>query len=419
MGVGAGRHQSRSYNFGRFCRHKLKFFVEKTMKIALVYDRVNKIGGAERILVALHEIWPDAPLYTAVYNPQTAPWARDFKVIPSFLQKFPWAKTKHEFYPYLMPLAFESFSARGGPASGWNFDEYDMVISVTSEAAKGIITKPKTLHLCYCLTPTRYLWSHHDLYFKDGLFKFFTTPLVSYLRFWDKIASQRPDFYLAISENVRQRIKKYYGRDAKVAYPPVSLGFRVQGLGSRENAKKANAKPYTLVPRPYFLIVSRLVPYKRIDIAVEAFNKLGWTLKIVGIGSEMEKLKKMARPNIEFLGELTEEELLGYYQNCQALIFPGEEDLGLVPIEVQACGKPVIAYKGGGALETVVKGVTGEFFYPQEAGALTKVLKTLQTDKYRPEDCWENAKRFNQEGFKKEFQEIVEDTWQKYQKNQI
>lgn len=362
------------------------------MKLALVYDRVNKIGGAERILVALHEIWPEAPLYTAAYNPETAPWARDFKVIPSFLQKFPGAKTNHELYPWLTPLAFESF----------DFDAYDVVISVTTEAAKGIITKPKTLHICYCLTPTRYLWSHYDLYFKNPTFRWFTKPLVAYLRFWDKIAAQRPDICVALSENVRGRIKKYYGRDSVVIYPPVGSGF--------------NPKPYTLVPRPFFLIVSRLVPYKRIDIAIEAFNKLGWSLKIVGVGSEMGKLKRMANSNIEFLQELTEEELLVYYQNCQALIFPGEEDLGLTPIEVQAAGKPVIAYKGGGVLETVIEGITGEFFYPQTVGALVKVLRQFDSSVYQTRNCQANAEKFKKEKFLKEFKKFVEGTWEKYQK---
>jgi len=171
------------------------------MKIALVYDRVSKIGGAERVLEVLHEIWPKAPLYTAVYNPKTAPWAKKFKVVPSFLNCFPFAKTKHEAYPWLTPLVFESF----------DLTNFDIVISVTSAEAKGIITRPETLHICYCLTPTRYLWSGYKDYFRNKTFRFLTKPIVGYLRYWDKIAAQRPDIYLAISKNVATRIKKYYG----------------------------------------------------------------------------------------------------------------------------------------------------------------------------------------------------------------
>ncbi|MBI4999283.1 glycosyltransferase [Candidatus Gottesmanbacteria bacterium] len=363
------------------------------MKVALVYDRVNKIGGAERVLLALHEIYPDAPLYTAVYNPKGAPWAKVFpKVIPSFLEKFPFAKSHHEIYPWLMPLAFESF----------NFDEYDLVISVTSEAAKGIITKPKTYHLCYCLTPTRYLWQSYWEYFKNPFWRVITKPLVVRLRLWDQIASSRPDTYIAISQNVAQRIKKYYRREAEVIYPPVDL-------------KKFAPKLYTLHPNPYsqkssayFLVVSRLVPYKRIDIAIKAFNKLGLPLKIVGSGVEERKLKRIARSNIEFLGQnLTDDELLQYYQNCRAIIFPGEEDFGLVPIEAQACGKPIIAFEGGGVLESVIEGVTGEFFSPQTPEALARVVKQFKDERYKPEECRKNAEKFSKENFKKKFKEYI------------
>lgn len=400
------------------------------MKVALVYDRVNKIGGAERVLLALHEIYPKAPLYTAVYNPDGAPWAKVFdKIIPSFLQNFPWAKSHHEAYPYLMPLAFESF----------NFDEYDVVVSLTSEAAKGIITKPKTLHICYCLTPTRYLWQSYWEYFKNPFWRLITKPLIVKLRLWDQIASSRPDTYITISKNVAQRIKKYYRREAEVIYPPVNLGW----AGGREffhptmasSVMKSSHSTQSLVSKGtairvgmskivarhpqngYFLIVSRLVPYKRIDMAIEAFNKLGLPLKIIGSGVEENKLKKMAKDNIEFLGQnLTDQELIGYYQNCRAIIFPGEEDFGLVPIEAQACGKPVIAYKGGGVLESVVEGVTGEFFYPQSSQALVEKLKSFKASKFKSQDCQKNAEKFCKEIFKKKFKKIVDKIWSQRQR---
>ena len=364
------------------------------MKVAFVYDRVNKWGGAERVLLGLHELFPDAPLYTAVYHPQMAPWAKEFKVIPSFLNRFPLAKSRHEAYPHLMPLAFESF----------DFSGYDVVLSITSEAAKGIITKPETLHLCYCLTPTRYLWSGYKDYFGNRLFKSLSEPIVAYLRRWDKLAAQRPDIYLATCKNIKKRIKKYYGREAAVIYPPVDLEkFKMQKAEGKITSQNSN----------FFLVVSRLVAYKRVELAVEAFNKLDLPLKIIGTGKEMGRLKRMAKKNIEFLGQLTDKELLGYYGRCQAVIFPQEEDFGLVPLEAQACGKPVIAYRGGGALETVREGPTGVFFSPQTAEALVKTVANFRPEKFDPDDCRRNTKRFSQEHFKKKIKRLIEEEWKK------
>ncbi|MGB9911186.1 MAG: glycosyltransferase [Microgenomates group bacterium] len=365
------------------------------MRVALVYDRVNKWGGAERVLLALHEIWPEAPLFTAVYNPKKAQWAKVFQVFPSFLNKFPLGKTYHELYPWLMPLAFESF----------NFDNFEVVISVTSEAAKGIITKPSTLHICYCLTPTRYLWSGYDDYFKNKMLRLITKPIVNYLRKWDKIASWRPDCYVAISQNIQQRIKKYYCQDSELIYPPIDTEFfKLKAKSSKRKTEKKNTK--------YFLIVSRLVPYKKIDIAVKAFNDLGLPLKIIGIGKQMGKLKRMANKNIEFLGQLTDEKLLSYYQNCLAVIFPQEEDFGLVPLEAQACGKPVIAFRGGGAKETIIENKTGIFFDHQTPESLITAIKKFKKMKFKVEDCQQNALRFSKERFKKEFKDLVIRKWQ-------
>lgn len=370
------------------------------MKVALVYDRVNKFGGAERVLLALHQIWPKAPLYTAVYDSSAAPWAADFKVIPSLAQKFPLAKKHHEFYPWLMPFAFENF----------NFDSFDVVISVTSAEAKGIITKPGTLHLCYCLTPTRYLWSSYQHYLKNpryGLFnlpaKLLMKPTLSKLRQWDKIAAQRPNYYLAISQTVAKRIKKYYQRKAEVIYPPVDTE-KFRPLKTRKD-------------KSYFLVVSRLVSYKKINIIIDAFNQLGLPLKIIGDGTERRSLEKKAKANIEFLGQrLTDEQLLSYYQNCLALVFSAKEDLGLVSLEAQACGRPVIAYKIGGVGETIIKGETGMFFYPQTSKALIKAIKSFKAEKFKSEDCYNNAKSFSQKKFKIKFKSFVEEQWKKHLK---
>lgn len=368
------------------------------MKIALVYDRVNKWGGAERVLLALHEIWPEAPLFTSVCDLQRAPWADTFKVIPTFLQSFPFAKSNHEIYPLLMPMAFENFI----------FDEYDVVISVTSEAAKGIVTKPGSLHICYCLTPTRYLWSGYEHYFNTNLKRFLGRFPVAYLRKWDKVAAMRPDEYIAISKTVQNRIENYYHRKSEIIYPPV------------ETEKfSINNQKESIENEKYFLIVSRLVKYKKIDLVIEAFNKLDWKLKIVGSGKEMGALKDKGKRNVEFLGQLTDEELIGYYQNCQAVIYPQEEDFGLVPLEAQACGKPVIAFSGGGALETVVEGKTGTFFGEQTKEHLLRVLRKFEElgeNYFKQEDCRRQAEKFSKERFKREFKNLVEEKWLKHTK---
>lgn len=366
------------------------------MKVALVYDRVNKWGGAERVLLALHKLFPQAPLYTSVYDPIKAPWSLRFnsgqaKIKTSFLQKFPFASSNHQLFATLMPIAFESFS----------FDEFDLVISVTSEAAKGIITKPQTKHICYCLTPTRYLWSGYEEYFKNPILRFFSKLVVTYLRFWDKIAANRPDVFIAISKEVKGRIKKYYNRDSEVVCPPLTLNPKSEIRNPKQFQNTKNKI------QNYFLIVSRLVPYKRIDLAIKAFNNLGLPLKIVGTGSEFNKLKNIAKSNIELLGSLTDEELVRYYRGCRALVFPGVEDFGLTILEAQSFGKPVIAFRAGGALETIIEGKTGLFFDEQKVESLILAIKQFNNLTINSKDCVKNAEEFSFERFKKEFMEII------------
>ncbi len=232
------------------------------MKVALVYDRVNKWGGAERVLLALHELFPDAPLFTSVYDKKRAQWAKHFSIIPSFLQKIPFAPSRHELFALAMPVAFESFS----------FDGYDLIISITSEAAKGIITKPQTTHICYCLTPTRYLWSGYQEYFTDFLFTFLSFPANAYLRNWDKKASRRPDHFIAISREVQERIGTYYGRESVVIYPPMTFANSKSEARNPKRMQHAKSKK-----EGYFLVVSRLskfTTYKRVDLAIKACNAL-------------------------------------------------------------------------------------------------------------------------------------------------
>lgn len=358
------------------------------MKVAFVYDRINKWGGAERVLLALHELFPDAPLYTSVYNPETAPWAKVFpKIIPSFLQDLPFAQTRHDLYAPLMPLAFESF----------DFSQYDLVISVTSEAAKGIITKPGMLHICYCLTPTRYLWSGYDSYFNTPFKRALASPMVSYLRAWDKVAAQRPDVMVGISKAVAGRIKAYYGRKVSVIYPPVTT--RVFTTPLHRSVVPGGKKPY--------LVVARLVPYKRVDLVIEVFNRLNKPLVVVGSGSEERRLQMMANSNIKFVGQVSDAELVKYYQGCKALIFPQEEDFGITAVEAQTFGKPIIAYRAGGALETVVDGATGIFFDRQTPESLASAIKKFGNLSFDKNFIKENARKFRKEKFFEEFAKLV------------
>lgn len=367
----------------------------KRLKVAFVYDRVNKVGGAERVLLALHEIWPEAPLYTAVYDKKGARWASILTVYPSFLQWFPFARKHHELYPWATPMAFESFS----------FDDYDVVISVTSAEAKNIITKPSTLHVCYCLTPTRYLWSGYKSYQESPGIGLPRTParvafekMVPILRKWDLLASQRPDAYIAISNIVAKRISQYYQKTAdRVIYPPVDTTLFTRNTG-RIKRKHAD----------YFLVVSRLVGYKRVDIIVDAFTRLGWPLVVIGTGWEKDSLVTRAGPTIRFVEYLTDQELVLYYQNCRAFVFAGSEDFGIVAAEAAACGKPIIAYKNSGVAEIVIPGRTGILFDNQTVPSLTAALKEFAKSWYDSRLCRKNAERFSKERFKSEMRSSIE-----------
>lgn len=353
------------------------------------------------MLLALHKLYPEAVLFTSVYDSQTAAWAKIFpKINTTFLQQIPFAQTSHELFPWLTQLAFESF----------DFSSYDIVISLTSAEAKSIITKPETLHICYCLTPTRYLWQDYFTYLKNpglGLLDPFARLLLSIkgksLRLSDQVAASRPDYYLAISQTVKKRIAKYYKRECEVIYP---------GADTDYFSPPANSSPSK---EPFFLVVSRLVPYKGIDYVIETFNRLNFKLKIIGIGREAERLKRLAGANIEFLGELTDKTVISYYQKCQALIVSGEEDFCLTAVEVQSCGKPVIAFNKGGATETVSES-TGIFFNTQSSLSLTEALKQFDKKHFAPEDCRNQALQFSLSRFKIDFPEKIETLWKNWKK---
>lgn len=365
------------------------------MKVAIVYDRVNKFGGAERVLLALHEIFPNAPLYTSVYSKENAKWAEVFpSVRTSFLQRIPYAKNNHEFLAPLMPFAFRSF----------NFDKYDLVISVTSEFAKNIRVE-NGKHICYCLTPTRYLWSHSGEYLNFHL-SIFTNPLIYFLKKIDKKVSKNPDIMIAISTEVQRRIKKYYERESVIIFPPVG-DFQILKTLSLGPRKGVASHSFLKNLKGYYLLVSRLVKYKKVDLAIKAFNRLGSDLVIVGTGREENKLKKLANKNIHFAGFVNEMDLVRYYKNAKAFIFPQEEDFGITAVEAQSFGVPVIAYKAGGAKDTVIDGKTGILFEEQTVEDLKKTVRKLDTIEFDTKVLSENAGRFSKKKFQKDFLQVV------------
>jgi len=362
------------------------------MRIALVHDYLNQYGGAERVLEALAELFPNAPIYTLIYDRKiTDRILPGRKIRASFLQKFPFVKSHHRFFPPLMPLAVERF----------DLSEYDLIISDSAAFSKGVITKSDALHICYCHTPTRYAWDDSHKYVREFnmsiLAKIFVPFFMNYLRLWDREAAYRVDKFICNSNFVAKRIEKYYKQKATVIYPPVDAEFFIPSFKLADN---------------YYLMVGRLLVYKRFDIAIEAFNRLELPLKIIGDGPEMKKLKKLANWNIEFLGELEGKKLRNYYQNCQALIFPQEEDFGIVALEAMACGRPVIAYQGGGALESIKQDETGLFFNEQTASSLVEAIKNFHPEKFNPKLIRQHALKFDKEIFKKKIKDFVEESYE-------
>ena len=353
---------------------------ETLLKIALVCSWLNQYGGAERVLETAHSMYPDAPIYTSIYWPEALPDAyRDWDIRTSFLNKWPLVKKHHQPFLALYPFAFESLDLRG----------FDVVLNITSAFAHGIITSPDTLHICYCLTPARFLWDYEKYVLREGLGRLARRalpPLVAWLRIWDKQAADGVDRFVAISRAVQARIGKIYRRPSEIIYPPVHV-------------PEVKPSPDT---GDYFLSLGRLIPYKRVDIAIQAFNRLGLPLHIVGEGRDYERLKSMAKPNISFLGRLSDEEARNEYAGCRAFVFPGEEDFGITPLEAQAAGRPVIAYAAGGALDTVVDGKTGVFFGEQTLEALQDAVARFQQTPFNPHAIRQHARQFSAERFTRE-----------------
>lgn len=368
------------------------------MKIALIHDHLTQEGGAEKVLKVFQEIWPQAPTFTLFFDrKKLGETFADKDIQTSFLQKWPGAVKHYQWFLPFMPAATESYDLM----------EYDIVLSSCSAMAKGVITRSNTLHICYCHTPTRYLWSDTHRYVEELRYNWLIKKIVPYflnhLRVWDQLAAQRVDIFVANSKNVSDRIRKYYRRPSLIIHPPVETNkFLIA-----KNTDK------------YFLTGGRLVAYKNFDLVIQAFNRLGIPLKIFGEGPEEGKLKKLAKLNIEFVGRVNQDQLADLYSRAVAFIHPQIEDFGITAVESMAAGRPVIAYAAGGACETVVEGKTGKFFDEQSWEALADTIVRFKPENYRPEEIKAYAQQFSVERFKKEVTELVNSEWQKLKDSQI
>ena len=358
--------------------------------------------GGEKCLEILCELYPEADLYTLLYRKnQLSKMIEGMNIKTSFIQNLPLVSKYYRYYLPLFPTAIEQFNLKG----------YDLILSTSHCVAKGILPMPDSLHISYCFTPMRYIWDMQFEYFKTsnhGFRALFISFLLNYLRLWDVASSQRVDFFIAISKHVQKRIKKFYGRESEVVYPPVNCDFFCP---STPMAKEGD----------YFLMVTAMAPYKRVDIAIEAFNRLGKPLLIVGDGQGMKPLKKRAKKNIEFLGWQSNEKVRDYYRGCRAFIFPGEEDFGIAPLEAQACGKPAIGYGRGGILESVIpfpqEKPTGVFFHQPHAESLIQAVDLFErnVDHFHGDVIRENALRFHQTNFKEKIRALIDTRYQEFQ----
>ncbi|MEK7625182.1 MAG: glycosyltransferase [Patescibacteria group bacterium] len=364
------------------------------MKIALVHDYLSQDGGAEKVLRAFRELWPDAPIFVLFHDRAKLPDFDPELIRESYLSHLPFVSTKFQWYLPLMPGATERF----------NLDGFDLVLSSTSAFAKGILTSPDTLHISYCHSPTRYLWSDTHSYVADlpynRIVKMFLPRLISRLRLWDKMSADRVDQFIANSRTVQNRIQKYYRRDSLVIHPPVDF----EKFFISKNVGK------------YFVAGGRLVPYKNLDLVIRTFNRLRLPLKIFGVGPESARLRKIAKDNIEFLGKISDEQKAELFSGAAAFIHPQLEDFGITPLEAMASGRPVIAFAEGGATETVVPGETGVFFREQTWESLFEAVLHFNSLAWDSEKIREHAGKFRAENFKLAIRDYVEHHYEEFQK---
>ena len=364
------------------------------MKLALVHDYLSQDGGAERVLHVMHEMWPQAPIFVLFHDKKKINYFNEENIRQSFLAYLPGGKRFFQWYLPLMPIATEKH----------NLHEFDVVLSSTSSFAKGVLTRPETLHISYCHTPPRYLWTDAHEYIDDlnhsKIIKAFLPRITHKLRLWDKMSVDRVDHFIANSRTVQRRINKYYRRDSSIVYPPIDT----TNFSTADNISD------------YFVAGGRLVPYKRFDLVIKAFNRLRLPLKIFGVGPEEKKLKKIARNNIEFLGKIKESDKVDILKKCQAFVHPQLEDFGITPIETMACGRPVIAYCAGGATETVINNENGLFFHKQTWEHLLDAVNNFKKMNWDQTLIRNHALRFDKQNFKQKLKDLVENRYEEFKK---
>ena len=365
------------------------------MKLALVHDWLNQIGGAEDVLEVLVRSFPESPIYTSIYAPDLLPaHFRDWNIRKLWLDKLPSIHRRHQLFLPFYPLAWGHL----------RLSDYDVILSNKSGFCHGLNFAREALHICYCLTPTRYVWQLDNYLEGEDLgapIQWLLKPLTRLLRRWDYAAAQRVSHFIAISSVVKERIARFYGRHSEIIYPPVDTA-RFQPAASTGG-------------QDYYLVVSRLIPYKRIDLAVQAATELGIRLKVAGVGRDLERLRNLAGENVQFLGYVPDQDLPALMANCKALLFPGLEDFGIAPVQAQAAGRPVIAFQGGGALDTVIPGVTGEFFSGESVSSLKEVWRNFDAQAYNSERIREHALQFDTAVFMRRIDAFVEQAWQAHQ----
>lgn len=353
------------------------------MRVAITADWMSNVGGGGRVLTQLHSMFPDAPVYTTISDAATLPpEMRKWDIRTSFLQKVPFARRHYQAFLPLMPLAFEQFDLR----------EYDLVISTSSACAKGVITRPDAVHICYCYTPCRYIWDLYHDYTRGKRSRALVAPVAHWLRIWDRLSADRVDHFVALSREVAGRIRRHYRRESEVIYPPVDVD---------------RIRPNGKAPEDFYLVVSRLVEYKRIDLAVQAATRLGRRLVVVGEGPMRSRLEAMAGPTVEFRGHLADEEVADLLARTRGFLFPGLEDFGIAPVEAQAAGRPVVAFARGGAAETVLHGTTGVLFHEQTVEGVMEGMRALDRLRIDPASCRRNAERFRASIFREQLLEAV------------
>lgn len=363
------------------------------MNIAIVHEWLTNMGGSERLIINFKEMFPEAPIYTTIYNPEKLDKElQNIDVRTSFLQNKRGALNNHQkFFPF-MPMAFESF----------DLTQYDIVLSSSSSCAKGIVTRPDTMHICYCHSPMRYGWEFYYEYeekeVNNKLKKVLLKYLMNYMRLWDRATADRVDYFIANSENVAKRIWKHYRKESVVIHPAV-------------RAKLFNISE---TDEEYFLMVSRLVSYKKVDLAIEVFNELGLPLVIIGDGGERPKLEAMAKSNIKFLGRQPDSVIKEYYSKCRGFVFPGEEDFGITPLEAQASGRPVIAFGKGGALETVIDEQTGVFFKEQTVQSMKEAMIKFDAINFDKQIIRNHAQTFDEEIFKMKIKNYMDECYEQF-----